>query len=187
MKTAITYTVVVMQFLAGMIWIPFWIIVSGVVCIHWHGFGVDMSGNVYVGKEEEIAIYNEGQCIGTVAIPRFRSYRMTVECDTIVIATSMSVYRYDTAGNELSCIEDAGWQTHSRIGRNMNMTCAVDGTEYTAHTFMRHRILCDDGTVVYRMPVLDYSVKLFYIASCVSFAGLGVIEIVKRKIMNCLW
>ncbi len=177
MKIVRKYTTTVIRLLAGLIWIPFWIVMSGTVCIEWHGFGVDSTGAVYVGKTEEIAIYVEGQHVDAIDVPRFRSYRMTVENDTIVIATSQYVYLYDVEGTELSCTKDQGGSIHS--GMKDNMTCyrAVDGTQYVATTALRHQIIRDDGAIVYEMHWWDCFVKVWFIISIISFATTIIIQV----------
>lgn len=73
----------------------------------WYGFGVDSDGQVYIGRPTQIEVYQDGEYVSSIEIPKNRIYYFTVqEDDTILLSTSLNAYILDLSGRELSCKPD---------------------------------------------------------------------------------
>lgn len=97
--------------MAAILPIIFWPVASGLVCIAWHGFGVDSNGYVYVGTESAIQVFDKKACIKTINIPQYRSYSFTVRNDQILLADASEIVTLSLDGNELSSRPDRGGAT----------------------------------------------------------------------------
>ncbi|MBR2414332.1 MAG: hypothetical protein IKB13_07500 [Clostridia bacterium] len=158
---------------------------SGVISTTMYSFAVDKSGLVYVGHETEIAVYDNGVEVHSIAPQTSRGYEFTIdENDNIILAAAGTVYKMDLQGNILVKWTDYGNAMYDEIHTMRNHYTAADGTEYTArYPFGRTQIESENG-VVWKMKLTDYAVRLLKIAINILFPVVIVREVFRagRKV-----
>ena len=150
------------------------------VCISPSGFAIDSSGNLYLGKDSKIEVYEDSILIRTIPA-RYRSYAFTIQKDdTILIGTSSVAYVLNLSGDELSKREEMGTETFNKLQRNKKHFQSANGDRYTMQSpFGRTMIVRDGDEVVYKMPVWEYAVKLmlfFSFGSLIIFIPLLAVK-----------
>jgi len=159
-------------------------LITGNVTITYHGYGVDSSGNLYVGLEREIAVYDGDSKISSIqtAASTARAYYFTVQHDdTILLSTASNVYVLDLNGNILSKTEDTNTVVYDRLQWSGKNFTATDGTQYVRCASLgRMRIETSDGNVIYQMPMFDFVVKIITCLWLLSMA-IFIPIIVKQK------
>ena len=156
------------------------LMLSGVVSVQWHGFGVDSGGSVYVGTGREIRVYAEGVPVRSVDIPDFQSYYFTVQNDTIVLATPGRRYVTDLDGNILDAQDDGSGAAYAEL-QKLRSVRGQDGAAYRAKTLLRHTVVKEDGTAVYQMALADFAARLLWLLSPVCFCVAVIDEMRKQK------
>lgn len=141
------------------------LMVSGTVSLFLHGYGIDSSGNLYLGKDTKIEKYYEGAQIATINPQTSRGYVFTIQRDdTILLSTASTVYILDLNGDILSQTEDTGTKIYNELQSEKKFFVASDGTRYKQYSVLgRAMIANEDGEIIYIMPLLDYTVQLLFI------------------------
>ena len=141
--------------------ICFYFMISGNVTIGYSGFGFDSSDVLYIGTDTAIEKYVDGNKVGEINPQTSRGYAFTLENDIILLSTASYVYNLDLDGTVISKEEDIGTKTFNKIERKKNHFITPDGREYRFKSFLGRRYIDDAaGTVIYKMPLLDYIVKV---------------------------
>ena len=157
---------VVMMFCLGMIF-------SGTVSLSMNGFAIDKDGYLYVGKEKEIVVFNEGEIVRTISPKTSRGYQFTIlNGEKILLSTSSVAYTMDLSGEVLSKEEDENTKIYNKLQREKSFFTAEDGTEYHSRLYWGRTQICQNDEVIYEMPLLDYIVRVLIV---VVFIGLGVV------------
>ena len=147
---------------------------TGRVSITYSGFGVDSAGVLYVGKEGVIEKYDGNKMIGEISPQTSRGYAFTVkEDDTILLSTADMVYKLDLSGKVLDEWEDEGTSTFNDL-QFIRKFIAKDGRQYAMKLHFGRTIICSGKDVIYKMPMLDYIVRILWY-SC--FVGAFVLAI----------
>lgn len=143
---------------------------SGTVCFDYSGFGMDSSGILYVGETEKIETYCGGEKIGTYFYPNSRSYAFTVQADdTILLSTGTKVYQLDLSASTLAQWDDEGTRTFNQLRSTRKDFTAPSGERYSVRwNFGRTSIYSENGTCIYKMPLLDYLMKLYFFGGIAS-------------------
>lgn len=136
---------------------------TGVVSLVTHSFAVDSSGKLYVGKDSKIEVYRDGSLLYKITnLPR--GFFFTIETDdTIFLSDGSTVYVMDLNGNILSQREDQNGE--SQIGLlNKKTYISKNGEEYLKRSNWGRveivHFVNDDDIVIYKMPLLDYTVLI---------------------------
>lgn len=156
------------------------LIASGTVSPFYHGFAVDSSGILYIGKDAKIEKYLDGKMIGSISPQTSRGYAFTIkDDDTILLSTASNVYTLDLLGNVVDEKEDMGTSAYNEL-QNKKRTFI---TRYNKKYFMRSQLgrtmIISDQDIIYQMPVLDYIVKIAIFA--LALTQLVVVPIIIRK------
>lgn len=161
------------------------LIACGIASPMYNGFGVDSSGVVYVGKEKKIEKYCDGEMIGEIDPQTSRAYAFTLqEDDTILLSTASYVYKMDLSGNVLDEWEDVGTKTYNELQWKRTFI-SRDNKKYTMKSWIGRTVICSEEGVIYKMPMLDYAVKIAFFLVLLSVAIVIPIIIVKwRKIYS---
>ena len=159
-KLLITYLAIAVPVMAVCIFL----IISGTVSLFLNGYGIDSSGNVYLGKDTKIEKYYNGAYVGTINPRTSRGYAFTVQSDdTLLLSTASTVYIMDLDGNILSQTDDVGTKIYNKLQSEKKEFFASDGSRYIQYSsFGRTIIAHEEGDIVYKMPLLDYVVKLLF-------------------------
>lgn len=141
--------------------ILFILISSGNVCIDYDGFAVDKDENLYVGMTSLIRVYSpEGDILRSFSPKTSRGYSFTIEDgETVFVDSGDKQYILDLYGNLLSTVMG----NYSKA-INSDRFISKSGNEYVVHNRMLRTSISivDDGceSVVFKMPIKDYIVKL---------------------------
>ena len=147
---------------------------TGRVSITYSGFGVDSSGVLYVGKEGVIEKYNSDKMVGTISPQTSRGYAFTVrEDDTILLSTADMVYKLDLSGKVLDKWEDEGTSTFNDLQHIRKFT-AKNGQKYVMKLHFGRTVICSGEDVIYKMPMLDYIVRILWWSCFVGGFALGI-------------
>lgn len=151
----------------------------GNVSITYSGFGVDASGVLYVGKEGVIEKYDNGKKIGEISPQTSRGYAFTVkEDDTILLSTADMVYKLDLSGKVLDEWEDEGTSTFNDL-QYIRKFVAKDGRQYAMKLHFGRTVICLGEDVIYKMPMLDYIVRILWWSCFVGAFVLGITLFIK--------
>ena len=146
----------------------------GNVSITYSGFGVDSAGVLYVGKEGVIEKYDGNKMIGEISPQTSRGYAFTIkEDDSILLSTADMVYKLDLSGKVLDEWEDEGTSTFNDL-QYIRKFVGKDGRQYTMKLHFGRTIIYSGEDVIYKMPMLDYIVRILWY-SC--FVGAFVLAI----------
>ena len=147
---------------------------TGRVSITYSGFGVDSAGVLYVGKEGVIEKYNSDKMVGTISPQTSRGYAFTVkEDDTILLSTADMVYKLDLSGKVLDKWEDEGTSTFNDLQYIRKFT-AKNGQKYVMKLHFGRTVICSGEDVIYKMPMLDYIVRILWWSCFVGGFALGI-------------
>ncbi len=137
---------------------------GGYASEEFHGFAVDGDGRVYVGKDEKIEVFQNGELVNKLKDHAYKNYVFTLRDDgTLLITNVDKVYITDLEGNTLSEYEDTVSHTHNTLNRAKYKFTSADGKEYTVkNRYLRYKIVDGSGNVLYEMPVQDLVVKILF-------------------------
>lgn len=157
----------------------FILMITGAVSASYHGFAVDSKGVLYIGKDTQIEKYVDHKLISAIRSPlTSRGYMFTiVDGDTIKLTTSSNVYSMDLTGEVLAEEDELESSLYNQQYWHGRRFTTANGKAYVQSAPLgRYQIKDETGTVVYRMPALDYAVVLGLIISMISlFACVPVI------------
>ena len=165
--------------------IMFFVVLSGYVCIDYRGFSVDNEDNLYVGMPSVIKVYSaEGEFLRSFSPKTSRGYSFMVEGgEKVLIDTGNKLFILDLYGNVLSVIEDS----YSKIN-NSNKFVSNSGNEYVVNNniFRTSVSLLKDGSksTIFKMPVVDYIIKLLDLVSDIILIALVVIMVISLRSFN---
>lgn len=134
----------------------------GRVTLIYNGFAIDSDNVLYIGKDEVIEKYKEGELIGKINPKTSRAYAFTIEDDIIILSTSSIVYTLDLHGNVITEKEDIGTKTFNKLERKKNVYVSDGKTYKLKSNFGRLSIKNEYGNVLYEMPIMDYIIKLMF-------------------------
>lgn len=150
----------------------------------WYGWGVDTHGRGYVGKATEILVYQNGEHVNSIDVPKCRTYYFTVnEDDNIILSTSLTVYVMDLEGELISSKADEGCSVYNKL-QWLPDNVKKNGEIFRLRkTWGRRVIEADGGEIIYSSSVSD--VVVFMVATVVILALflLGAVVFI-RKIMQ---
>lgn len=155
-------------------------IVSGKVSLTINGFAVDVEGQLYLGQERRIVVYKDGRYVRTIRPKTSRTYKFTIiEGETLLLSTSTKVYTMDLLGNVLTEQNDEGTRVYNQL-QAKKVFVDMNGVKYTRTAPIGRVCICRDDCPIYRMPMLDYIVKLILIASAIALLGVAAVLFVWR-------
>ncbi len=158
------------------------LIISGTVSMFYSGFAVDSSGVLYIGKETKIEKYYDGKMIGTISPQTSRGYAFTIQNDdTILLSTASTVYKMDLLGNVLDKQEDTGTKTFNKLQRSKNTFISQNNRKYIMKSRFGRTVIYSEKDIIYKMPMLDYVVKIAFLFVILSALIIVPIIIVKWK------
>lgn len=153
---------------------------SGTVYLSLNGFAVDKDGLLYIGKENGIAVMDNGTLHHTVTVPTSRGYFFTItEGNTILLSDASIVYTMDLTGQILSRKEDVNAAIYTRLQFQSTYT-AADGSVYILKRPMGRIQISHDQEVLYKMPSLDYGVALLLVLTSLATVVFGICIVVTR-------
>lgn len=160
----------------------FVMVFSGQVCTEYKGFSVDKEENLYIGMPSVVKVYSaEGEYLRSFSPKTSRGYNFTIkDGDTVFIDTGDKLYTLDLYGNVLDVYEG----DYSKI-KYANKFTSESGNEYVArNNLLRTTVVSlSDGyeTEVFKMPVLDYTVKLLEYTTDILFFFFIVLTVIRQR------
>ena len=151
----------------------FFMPMSKSVCINYKGLAADSEGNLYLGEDEDIRVYDaQGNFLRSFSANTNRGYRFTIVNDHIIEFLSGDVLIMNLSG-EVTMEYDDSELSRFEYSINPNKFTATDGTTYQMKSwFLRDRVYRTDTSshseVIYEMPLLSYIVKIDLVISIVS-------------------
>ena len=151
---------------------------SDIVSISCYGFGLDSSGVLYLGMNDQIVKYQGQEKISSIPI-LFRAYAFEIRLDdTILCSDAKDSYVMNLEGRILQVIEKTGSKEYNRILSEKKAFIANDGQEYGMSTpFGRRVIKTRDGVIIWKTPIKDYLIHLIGFISLSILMGCAVIII----------
>ena len=136
--------------------------ITGKINISYEGFAIDHNNDIYLGKDSTIEVL-----------------------DQIKISTGDYLYLTDLSGNLISKKDISSYTDDDLLRENRYEFIASDGVHYIMKNhFLRpciYRIDETQKTIIYKMPIFDYIVKLIMIACFLSFIIIIPIVILKSR------
>ena len=150
---------------------------SGKVCISYKGFAVDDDRNLYIGKDNIEVLNSEGKLINKIDPMTSRGYKFTIDQNNeLLISTGDYLYKKDLFGKLIEKKTISNLTGDLLSGFSRYKYTANDGTKYVMKMhFFRTNIYRMEGQVkisVYKMPLLDYFVRLL---SYIVYGSMAVI------------
>lgn len=150
---------------------------SGKVCISYKGFAIDDDRNIYVGKSNIEVLNSEGKVIKKIDPMTSRGYKFTIDRNNeILISTGDYLYRKDLFGQLIEKKAISNITDDLLSGLSRYKYTANDGTKYVMkmHFFRTniYRIEGQEKVSVYKMPLIDYFVRLL---SYIVYGSIAII------------
>lgn len=144
---------------------------TGLVWITFNGFGVDSSGRLYVGEGNRISVYENSQLLYKIQNNTGRGYVFTVqENDSILLASGSHICRMNLHGeNIFPPMQDEGSNTTKKLEKSKFDGFSRNGDVYSTKQFLGYISIYRGEEVIYRMPLLNYVVKIGIIVSTPCF------------------
>lgn len=122
-----------------------------------HGFGVDSNGYVYIGKSDQVEVFEEGRMIRAIQLPPHRAYYFTVQADdTILFSNSDYYYVLDLNGDVLSKKPEFEFQIFNRL-KTQREVVTESGMRYLYQNIFGCEIIKNnDGEIIYQTPLKNY-------------------------------
>ena len=165
-------SVLTSSILVLLICIPLWL--CGYISLSFCGYGVDSAGRLYIGKDHEIEVIDNGEVVGTIQRFTDRGYAFAVlEDDTILISTSTTVYKLDVSGTViLEEWPDGNSRTFHELMQNKFNSITVSENEYSAARTCGSVVIERNGEVIYKSTwwenlarnMLLISMPLFFVS-----------------------
>ena len=143
------------------------LLVSGNVSLSTYSFALDSAGKLYVGKESKLEVYSNETLIMTIFPMTTKGYLFTIKNDdTILLSDASTVYIMDLTGTVLSQREDRFSETFSTLDNSKKTFVTKNGHNYQKRSIWGRDVIVhvfgNDEIVIYRMPLLDYIVKILF-------------------------
>lgn len=158
----------------------FFMTFSGRATVSIHGFAVDSSDNLYIGKERKIEVYQENRIINSIPI-QYTDYVFTIKKGQEIIFSADNYTHYlDLQGNEFKKEKDT--HTYSALCQ-INKFDSENGDIYTkSNLFGYTRIIRNNSEVVYSMPKFDYIILILIVLAFGSMVVFVPIFLIKNLI-----
>lgn len=155
------------------------LIASNAVTIAYNGFAIDSSGILYLGKNAKIEKYFNGEIVGNIDPQTSRGYAFTIQNDdTMLVSDASIVYKLELNGNIVDSWKDIGTQTFNEMHKKEKSFVTNSGKIFLMKSKMgRVSIVSEDGNCIYKMPMLDYIVKVLLFFIMLSLLIVILIEI----------
>ena len=148
-----------------------------------NGFAVS-NGKVYLGLSNRVEILENDYCTKRIPISKFISsgYIFCLEDDHIVIYSSLGKKTYDMGGNLLDTQEYSDTRVFNEKEKQKNTYTDADGVTYMQKSTLGYYSIVNQHTkeVVYRMPALDYCIKILQKVLDIAMIILIVYGIIKE-------
>ena len=141
-------------------------------------FALDSSERLYIGYNQMIAVYDDGQKIASISPQTSRGYSFTINPDdTIFICTGDRSYLTDLDGNILETYEDINLTTNWELQYKGKSFTNSNGDIFKVRSSLGYTKIVKNGTeVIFRISLLSFIVKLLiYIAVLVLIFVLIVV------------
>ncbi|HAO60422.1 MAG TPA: hypothetical protein DCQ90_00335 [Erysipelotrichaceae bacterium] len=165
------------------------LLVSGKVSLSTYSFALDSAGKLYVGKESKLEVYSNESLLMTIFPMTTKGYLFTIEYDdTILLSDASTVYIMDLTGIVLSQREDRFSETFSTLNNSKKTFVSRNGDNYQKRSIWGRdeiiHVFGNDEIVIYRMPLLDYIVKILFWALLMSGFIIAPIILLQWKRMK---
>lgn len=161
--------------------------ITGKITISYVGFAIDHNNNIYLGKDSTIEVLDyDGKVLRSISPYTSRGYKFTITPDNqIKISTGDYLYLTDLSGNLISKKDISNYTDDDLLRENRYEFISSDGVHYKMKNhFLRpciYRIDATKKTIIYKMPIFDYIVKLIMIACFLSFMIIIPVVILKCR------
>lgn len=154
--------------------IPMFLTITNVADNQFHGYDVDADGNLYIGRLHQIEVYNDGNLLHIIEIPKYRNWSFSLNNDSIILSNITSIYEMNTSGKIVSERPEVTNKLYSQMLKRKEVI-GPDGTVFKRIApFGWTQIMADD-ICVYRIPfqdyflmlTLDFLVPIFFVLSAV--------------------
>lgn len=149
----------------------FILILSGTVKIQCCGICVDPAGNIYVGLDEEIRVFDEhGSLLRKISPHTSNGYAFAIKGNNLILDANGESYVLDLNGKFLSSGQAP--QLSPRLNKTETFTIN-ESIYHVTYSFLFYRVMIErDGekTVAVQMPVADMLVKILLISVNIFFA-----------------
>lgn len=141
----------------------------------WHGFGVDSSERIYVGKYDEIICYKDGEILSSFSIPKYKNYYFTVQDDdTICVCNTTDIDIYNLSGDLIDTHEENTSMYTTLQWKKSTQT--PNGDTYRVKNILGFRtILKNEQKIVYQTPIHEFVLFLLTIISVIAVIGLSIL------------
>ena len=142
-------------------------ILTGIATPFIEGFAVDASDRLYVGVQEEIRVYDNGELAYVISPQTSKGYAFTItEDDQILLSTSSITYRMSLSGDILEKNEEDSVSLYNELNWGKKQFVSASGDEYRMKSYLGWtRIIKNGEERVYRISVLSFAVKCL-LAAC---------------------
>ena len=171
-------------FIYGAIVVPIYLVFiicafTGAINTLYRGFTVDGDGLVYVGKEDKIDVYDNGEFVRTFHDRPGGYYAFTIQDGLFYIANGYSVLEMDLAGNIVEEKDSDNTRELSRLRNHRNAVVTEDAT-YIANEFFAYYKITKYETngekeVVFQSPIIDIILETVGIFGFVSTILIAVV------------
>jgi len=142
-------------------------LISGIAQPFIPRFALDSSERLYIGYNQEIAVFDGNQKIDSISPQTSRGYGFTINPDdTIFICTGDRSYLTDLNGNILEVFDDINLTTNYEILHKGKSFTNIDGDEFKIKSPLGYtRIVKNDSDIIFRISPFSFVVKLLlYVA-----------------------
>lgn len=186
MKKTLKFSIIYLIALYPFILLILVLQINGKVCLSYQGFAVDLDKNIYLGKNDIEVLDSDGNLIKIIDPMTSRGYKFTIiENKEILIRTGDRLYTKNLSGELISekIIKDYTNTPLSKTHRYKYIS--DDGTEYImSMRFFRtciYQINKNEKILIYKMPLLDFSIRILSFAVYTSMMIAILIVIVKTR------
>lgn len=164
-------------------WIPFLLMITATVNFYLNGFAVS-DGKIYIGLSNRVEIWEDNVCTAKIPLWKYASdgYVFCLEDDHIVVYSSPEKKTYDISGNLLDTQEYSDTRVFNEKEKQKNTYTDANGVTYVQKNIFGYYFIMNQQTkeTVYRMPMFDYSLKIFQNLLNVVFIVLVIYIICKE-------
>lgn len=149
------------------------LIISGQATLSVSGFAVDNVDRLYIGKQREIQVFENGKLLDSIRIPATRTYVFTIQDgNKLLLSTSTKIYVMDLDGNILETKEDLAADTYNQISYRKRMFVSDKGDVYKlTNSLGRTKIIKNKTDLVYQIDVCSSVVKVLIVICFVAMFG----------------
>ena len=147
------------------------LLLFGCISLSFRGYGVDSAGNLYVGRDHKINVYDNGELVNTIQRFTDRSYAFTImENDTILLSTSTTIYRMDLSGTTiLEEYPDSNSEMFYELLRQKYAPKNTAADKYTAARIWGKLTIKQNGEIIYQTPYWEHFVIILFLMSIPCF------------------